>query len=787
MALEGSASGPLAGLKVLDVTDDLGRFATKLFAEAGADVVRIATTELHNDHGPDMADSAASSRGGLLDWWYDGGKRVTNLDLDRAEDQDRYRALAAAADIVIDTMKPGRLAALGLDHSALLRAGGANPRLVQVSLTPFGQEGPWAQWASSDIVAGALGGVLSVSGSPDRAINPFGRQNNHFGAFMAATCGLAGLYSARQTGAGQHIDLSLHDTLATSIEQLWFQYWFDDALPLPKIAPRQGSLHWLGVYVVTQCKTGWTMISPTPSPQPLFEWMAEEGMEGAAEIAEMTVEQALAIVPEVMRKIAEFALTKDSGELFEEAQRRHVAFGEVQGVAKVAANPQHEFRHFFQPVAWDGPAVVRPTLPLEFHGTPAPPTQPPPAAAEPIDDLINEWGRNANGNANGKADSANSATPKAPDSKPLDGLRVLDLSWVLAGPFCCRILGDLGADIVKVQTAERATLPNDPNFPYYYCWNRSKRSVAMNMKHPGALAIARKLVEASDVLIENYSAGVLARWGLDYETVRSWNPGIVYVSMSGCGHDGPWSNMITYAPTIHALCGLTALSNPADRGDIGPGFSLNDHAVGFMAAFAILSAVEACRRSADGAGQHVDISQLEVGGYLTGAALTDYLTNGRETTANGNVDPYAAYQVNDVFVCAEGELAVTVRNDDDAAALRGVVGNEDLAAWCKGRTATDAMYALQGAGIPAGRVQNGDVLTHEDEQIAARNLLGMMKSDTFGERPFDRFPAKWSTSNLEPYRCAPAYLGEHNFEVLTELAGMTEEEIATAMGDDLLT
>ena len=102
----------------------------------------------------------------------------------------------------------------------------------------------------------------------------------------------------------------------------------------------------------------------------------------------------------------------------------------------------------------------------------------------------------------------------------------------------------------------------------------------------------RTLVEQSDVLIENFSAGVLDRWGLSYEEVASWNPRIVYVTMSGCGHEGPWSNLVTYAPTIHALCGLTYLSNPPGRGDLGPGFSLNDVAAGLSAAFAILAALD---------------------------------------------------------------------------------------------------------------------------------------------------------------------------------------------------
>jgi crotonobetainyl-CoA:carnitine CoA-transferase CaiB-like acyl-CoA transferase len=248
--------------------------------------------------------------------------------------------------------------------------------------------------------------------------------------------------------------------------------------------------------------------------------------------------------------------------------------------------------------------------------------------------------------------------------------------------------------------------------------------------------------------------------------------------------------MVTYAPTIHALCGLTALSNPPGRGDVGAGFSLNDHAVGFTAAFSILAALEARRGSEPG--QHVDISQLEVGAYLVGSALTDHLTNGRDAQATGNLDPYADHVVNDVFPTRDGEVAVTVRDAAEAAVVATVIGTpvevvrDGLSQWCAGRSATEAMDTLQRAGVAAGRVQNADHLFTDDEQLAARGFFAMMPSTVFGARPFERFPARFGTSVLEPYRPAPNYVGEHAFVVLGELAGMDDAAVALAMADGLL-
>src|SRR3954463_11354638 len=305
-----------------------------------------------------------------------------------------------------------------------------------------------------------------------------------------------------------------------------------------------------------------------------------------------------------------------------------------------------------------------------FEATPVPAPPPPDPAPVDVRRVAGDW-----------ALHDEHASPRDPRTlkKPLEGLRVLDLSHVLAGPFCTRMLGDLGADVVKVQTTERATIVNDPNHPYFYVWNRSKRNVSLNMADDRSVEVVRRLAEQSDVIIENFSAGVLDRWGLSYEAVAAWNPAIVYLTMSGCGHEGPWSNLVTYAPTIHALSGLTYLSNPPGRGDVGPGFSLNDHAAGLSAAFSILTALAA--RDRTGEGQHVDISQMETGAYIIGPAVLDHLNNSREAQPNGNADPFGDVFPNECYPTADGKwIAISCRDDDQRRRLADVAG-PDLAGW----------------------------------------------------------------------------------------------------------
>ena len=787
--------GSLEGLRVVTLTGETGRFAGKLLAETGASVAQVRP----GFSGPAMADAGVAARGGLLDWWYDGGQRKVPLDLSTPSGRDGYRRLAETADLVIETEPPGRLAEVGVDHVDLVAT---NARLVQVSLTPFGRTGPRAHWQTSDLVAGALAGVLSVSGTPEHAIGAWGRQNLNFGSLLAVICGLAGVRAARESGTGLHVDLSLHEVMTSSIENLFFQWWFPDVLPLPQRALRQGSRHWSGLYVVANAKTGACNIAPVPQPVPLFEWMAEEGDEEGAALAKLTIEETVTQVPRVMHAVKRFALTKASDELFLEAQRRHVAFGEVQTLPQVATNPQYEFRGTFRSV--DGFPQVRMPGPYAcFHGTPAPPAAPPAQESTPIDELLAEW-------ATVPGVAAEGRPHRGPVSagKPLDGVRVIDFTWVLAGPYATRVMGDLGADILKFQSAERAVGVNSPDYPYFYVWNRSKRLVSLHMKKPEAVDVIRKVVEQADVLMENFSAGVLARWGLDYESVKLWNPRLVYVSMSGPGHEGPWSNMITYAPTIHALCGLTYLSNPPHRRDVGPGFSLNDHAAGLSSVVAVLSALEARRRT--GEGQHIDIAQMETGTYIIGPAVLDYLTNGREAHPNGNVDPFGQWAPNEVYRCGDQEeLAVTCRDDHEWQRLCETVGpeiaelgadpglataagriarraeiDERMREWCTSRPAAVAEAALQAAGVPAGRVQDGGGLM-ADVQHEARGFWRHVDHAVFGPRPYDRFPAIWSDTDLEPYLPSGAYVGEHNFAVYKELAGLSDDEIGVAMADGL--
>ena len=779
----------LQDLRVIDLTDDTGRFATKLLTEAGADVVRLG----HGSPGMAMRGEA-DKHGGLLDWWYDGGKQRLALELTSIAGQEQFRTLAARADLLIETEPPGRLAQLGIDFPELHKL---NPRLVQVSLTPFGRQGPRAQWQISDLVAAALGGVLSITGTPDAPLNSWGRQCFNTAGLFAAICGLTGVYAARATGRGQHVDLSLQQSVIACTEQMLMFWFFSKIFPVA-VAPRQASLHWSGAFEVMRCATGYAMVTPATSQLPaLIDWLDKDGMGGDLKQLDLSdVTKLLPQVPHVMEVVRKWAATKDATSLFLEAQRKHMPFGQVLSVSGIANNSHFQGREFFRSVDWNGSPVKIPGPLFRTEATPAPPPLPPPATLTDPTTVLQRWM------------PSSTSTPSASNGqKPLTGVRILDFTWVLAGPYCTRVLADLGADVIKLQTEERSQGVNSNAFPYFALWNRNKRSVSLKMKHPQALDVFRRMVEQADVIVENFSVGVLERWGIGYDTVRQWNNKIIYMSMAGAGQSGPWRDFVTYAPTIHALCGLTYLTNPPDRQDIGLGCAYTDHLSGLAGALALLEALEARRRT--GTGQFIDLSQLEVGAYLVGPAFADLLSNGREAQPQGNQDAFCDDVPNNVYRCTNNEwLTLTCRDDFEWGLLCQTTGHHTLvndtrfasvegrrihrdeidyaiSTWAAQQDAEQAMRQLQAAGVPAGKVCTMRDLTERDEQLAARQWLVEVENKLLGRHQLERFPAAFSDATFD-YTPAP-FLGEHNFAVYQELLGMSEEEVAIAIGDGLFT
>ena len=390
--------------------------------------------------------------------------------------------------------------------------------------------------------------------------------------------------------------------------------------------------------------------------------------------------------------------------------------------------------------------------------------------------------------------------------RPLEDMKVLDFTHVLAGPFGTRVLADMGADVVKIMSAVRERGRGEDS-PYSLMWNRNKRSLALDMRREESRALARRLADEADIVIDNFSPGVLDRWNVGYEIVSETNPGVIYVQMSGMGATGPWSNFVTYAPTIHGLGGLTHLTSVPGRGDIGIGYSYNDHQAGLHAAVAVLAALEG--RRSTGRGQRVDLSQFEVGVNFAGLALLDWFGNGRSASPVANRDPYDNNAPHGCYPCAgaasdalvdERWVAIACMNDDQWRRLRDVIGDPEwardpalttaagrseagdmldqrIAEWTRGIEAEVVMERCQAAGVPAGVVQTGLDLGERDPQLKLSGFLVEIEEPhpSAGQTYADRLPIYFDRTPCDEYRTAPV-VGQHNAEVLSEWLGMSEEE-----------
>jgi crotonobetainyl-CoA:carnitine CoA-transferase CaiB-like acyl-CoA transferase len=402
-------------------------------------------------------------------------------------------------------------------------------------------------------------------------------------------------------------------------------------------------------------------------------------------------------------------------------------------------------------------------------------------------------------------------------TRPLDGVRILDFTHVLAGPFATRVLGDMGADVVKVSSVERALAANEPSHPYYLMWNRNKRALALDMANEESRPICRQLCEKADIVIDNFSVGVLDRWNVGYAAVSEVNPGVIYLQMSGMGDGGPWSDFVTYAPTIHALAGLTHMTGVPGRENIGIGFSYNDHQAGLHGAVAILAALEARRRT--GRGQRIDMSQFELGVNFAGPALLDYFANGKAARPVGNKLPYDDAAPHGCYPCAgalsdavedERWVAIACMTDAHWGSLREVMGDPEwsrddvfitaagrlenverldqgIAEWTRNRDAVEVMELCQHAGVPAGVVQNVKDFAERDPQLMRSGFMHMIDSShpTVGTTYADKLPLRFQATPCDIYE-RPREIGEDNLVVLQDWIDMSEDEIQKAKESGIL-
>ncbi|MBI4590298.1 MAG: CoA transferase [Candidatus Rokubacteria bacterium] len=808
------SSGPLAGYRVLDLTDARGVLCGKILADLGADVVKVEPPGGNpvRSLGPFAGDIQEPERS--LHWWaYAANCRSLLADLETPEGMARVRDLAGRADFLLESLPPGRLDRLGLGWEALKRA---NPRLILTSITPFGQTGPYRDWKGPDLVVQGMAGMMFHLGDSDRPPVRIGVPQAYLQAAAQAAVGTLVAHSWRErTGQGQWVEVS------AQVAMMWTMMSETGLPALHGFEPFRDGVHarYAGFRrrIIFPCADGFVALIASggaiggPAMEALTAWMDEEGMApdfmrgrdwrawdaayllGAGERGQAELDQ-------VEAAAARFFATKTKGALYEGALARGVLLAPVADTRDLLENAQLAARDFFVPVTLPrvGRQVVHPGPFARFSVTPTTLRRPAPSIGEHTADVLPSWERT------GATERGHACDPSS--SAPFEGIRVIDLAWVATGPITGRLLAEFGADVIRLESATRIdpgrTLPPwadreaGPNRSQLFAnYNAGKRSVALNLSHPKALEIARQLIAQADVVVESFTPGTMARWGLGYPDLRSLKPDIILLSTCQQGQTGPHSHYAGYGSLAAALAGFYALTGWPDREPAMIYGAYTDFVAHHFASAALLAALDHRRRT--GEGQHVDLSQFEASLHFLAPAILDYAVNGRVAARRGNRDDGAA--PHNAYPCAGPDRWCVIVCEDEAdwRSLCRIMGEPEwcrrpefasqesrrcnaeeldrlIGQWTVAQDPASLARQLQAVGVPGGVVQSCSDL-HRDPQLSAWGAFRWLDHPEIGRAPYEAWPFRCSETpgQLRPAPC----LGEHTHAVMTELLGMSRSEV----------
>ena len=390
----------------------------------------------------------------------------------------------------------------------------------------------------------------------------------------------------------------------------------------------------------------------------------------------------------------------------------------------------------------------------------------------------------------------------------LQSIRVLDFTWIHAGPSATRILADQGAEVIKVESNNALAVVGGPSsatargLGQRHNWNAGKRSISLDMKTPQGVAIAKRLAAVSDVVAENFSGRVMTSWGMDYESLRQVKPDLVMLSMSGFGRTGPWKGRVSYGQTLQAWSGFTELTGFPNTDPCGPASAYSDAVGGMAGAQAVLLAL--IHRAHTGQGQWIDLSQFEALSSLLDTLVLDLSANGADShnQRTGNRPPHASGAPHGAYRCQGDDrwVAISVPSENEWESLIGAMGHppwaqdepfatasgrshhsEELDAlletWTLQHSAEAVMHLLQDAGVPAGVVQTGADLAENDPHLKERGFFRQVLDGQGVSRTIEGAAYILSRTPGGPSRGAPEFGADQTY-VLREILGMSDEELA---------
>ncbi len=721
---------------------------------------------------------------------YTLGKGLHRIDW--PADVDRLLAAMSCADVLIETESEAYWATLGLDSVTFDTC---FPELIRVSITPFGRQGPKANWAATDLISVAASGHLHVSGSAESVPLRISVPQAHAHASADAAVGvLIALFERGRSGRGQIVDVSAqHSTTFSLLSRA-----LDGVVGQPKAARAAFGSQVGGVYLKNQfeARDGQVVVLQGILPplaafmERLMAWVHEEGLIDAKHLERNWGQVAVKLATgeigtddwtPIQSGIERLLSGRSKAELMHEAVTRRLLVAPVLDLADLLPSDHLAARKFVR----DTPEGRRLGPFARLSDSPLPLTRNP----------VRQW--------QGPSSYRPVAVADRPGDLPLSGLKVLDVFWVVAGPGATRMLADYGATVVHVESSKRLDMVR--NVPPYvdgvseperaachHSTNANKLNVCLDLGGEAGRRVLEDLIRWADVFTESFAPGVIVRMGFGYEAVRALNPDIIMISSSLMGQTGPWRSYAGYGNSAAAVTGFHALTGQPEGPPTGCFGPYTDFTSVRFNALAILAAVDHRRRT--GRGQYIDMAQGEAALQFLAPACLAYLRQGKVSRACGNRDPNMAPHGVYPTLGDDRWIALAVRSDDDWQTLCRLLELNDLATlslperraradeldaviseWTSVREAQDIETALQTRGVPAHRVLDTLDLARDPQLLARGHFIEVPHRD-FGHSAVESSRLLFSRTTARIPESAP-WFGIHNRVVLGDLLGYDADRI----------
>ena len=746
-----ASAAPLHGIRVVDATGRWGELAGRTLAELGAEVFKFSARPV--------------------------------------DEEDPYWACVRAGKTLVAS---GDLSSCLQDADVLLESGRSAdygsrfPHLVHVSITPFGIDGPLATAPAAEVTVEAAGGLVGLQGDGDRPPTPMGVMPQaafHAGVQAAADAVIA-LCERERSGLGQHLDVSAQACIvwtlmnatgyppntgsnppATSEFRGRPRGVAGGRLRLPGIVPCKDGLAQVRLQMphlgerTFDALVRWAEQSDMDVPE------AVRGLDLRHWLADLRTERIDAAAAQTAADlVADLLAQKTKRQIQSYAAEHGLTLAAIHTVADLLRDPHLDARNFWirqNGHVYAGPFARLSRTPLSseraVRRVDAPPPRPPRPAAK-------------------------RETP-AP-AAPFADVKVADFSWVGVGPMIGKALADHGATVVRIEAPHRLDLlrtippfkdgePGPDRAQFMANFNTSKKGMTIDLKNAEGRALARRMADWADVVLESFSPGTMARFGLDWPTLSAKREDLVMLSTSMRGQTGPERGYSGFGSQGAAIAGLFDLVGWPDRPPSGPWGAYTDFIAPRFGIAALASAL--LHRHRTGLGQHIDLAQVECGIRFLEPLILDYAASGKIATRLGLASSRLA--THGVFQCAGTEryVAVAAETDEQQQALEAVLRGQPLRDWCRHQDAFDTAAELRHAGVPAYVAMRPSDL-HQDQQLAARGFFVTLDHPVMGETPYDG-PATIFSRTPARLRSPAPCLGQHNEEVLRDALRLDAGEI----------